>query len=480
MARTPGVPMPAVTPYAPSMAATYMPQQAPVTYTTAPVSRPVTYTASPVNMSYAAAPTSSSYVAAPAAQGSYTVLNQRRRVVGRVGMMPRERSLSLYPRATHLLVIALDYKGTANELSCTVDGNNLQALARACGVQDIVALYDQMATKARVEQSLHAISTRCGPEDTVVVCYSGHGTSVTDYDGDEVDAQDEAYVLYDDNGQAIPPTENSLMTDDELADILISKLPAGISLIVVSDCCHSGTVCDLHKPAWRGRKAVSISGCRDTQTSGDTGHGGICTHSMLMGIEALQKEGKTNYSVGELFRKTCTIDDEVFESAQDITCHCSHGVSMHGITWPLIPKTAYTAPYRQHKPFSVTPTILPPQPQPQSTILQPQPIQSTQYYTSVAPGGSYVTDSSPQPCILTPGMSQNISEAFGLRPQSGRISTWVNQVQPAPLLQFSQSYGAGITSGMSSGYGTPAPAPPIIQYSSAGGSCTPPMVMAYN
>lgn len=427
-------------------------------------------------VSYAAAPAATTYVAAPPAQHVTHHNNRRRRVVGRVGMMPRERSLSMYPSTTHVLIIALDYKGTANELSCTVDGNNMQALARAAGIQDVVVLYDHQATKARVEQAIASIGARCGPEDTVLVNYSGHGTSVTDYDGDEVDGQDEAYVLVDESGQAIPPTENSLMTDDELSDCLISKLPAGINLVVISDCCHSGSIVDLGKPAWRGRKAVSISGCRDTQTSGDTGHGGICTHSLLMAIEALQKKGKSSYTVGELFRQTVKIDDEVFNSPQDITIHCSHGVSQHGITWPLVPKTSYTAPYRNHAPFGGASVI---EPQPQPTV--------THHYTSAGGascmGGSY---------MLTPSMTTNITEAFGMgsAPHTARPNTYwssgsttqflkpqgaytsqaqVSMPASAPLIQYNQS-----------GFGTPAaPSPPMFQYNTAG-STTPPVFVTYN
>ena len=40
-------------------------------------------------------------------------------------MMSRDRDIKGSSQ-THLLVVALDYKGTANELSCTIDGDNMQ------------------------------------------------------------------------------------------------------------------------------------------------------------------------------------------------------------------------------------------------------------------------------------------------------------------------------------------------------------------
>jgi len=137
------------------------------------------------------------------------------------------------------------------------------------------------------------------------------------------------------------------MTDDELSDVLLASIPKTSKILVISDCCHSGTLTDFNKPSWRGRQAISISGCRDTQTSGDTGNGGICTHAILLAVESLQCKGETRYSVGKLFNETLRKDDEVFNSPQDITIDSAVGFKQNDMDWPLVPKSQYTAPHSQ-------------------------------------------------------------------------------------------------------------------------------------
>merc|ERR1712008_11618 len=108
-----------------------------------------------------------------------------------------------------------------------------------------------------------------------------------------------------------------------------------------------GTIMDFNKSVWTKRKAVSISGSRDTQTSADTDVGGICTHSILLSIESLQRQGLQSYPVKKLFKETLVQDEAVFSSEQDITLNRSAGCMQMGIPWPLIPKTPYTAPYQR-------------------------------------------------------------------------------------------------------------------------------------
>jgi hypothetical protein len=37
-----------------------------------------------------------------------------------------------------------------------------------------------------------------------------------------------------------------VITDDELKKVLCATLPAGCILYAIFDCCHSGTIVDLH------------------------------------------------------------------------------------------------------------------------------------------------------------------------------------------------------------------------------------------
>jgi len=137
------------------------------------------------------------------------------------------------------------------------------------------------------------------------------------------------------------------MTDDDFSELLLASFPKTTKILLISDCCHSGSIADFSKPNWKGRRAISISGCRHSQTSGDTGNGGICTHAILLAVESLQSKGETKYSVGKLFNETLRKDDEVFNSPQDITIDSAIGVKQNDIDWPLVPKSQFTAPHGQ-------------------------------------------------------------------------------------------------------------------------------------
>lgn len=66
--------------------------------------------------------------------------------------------------------------------------------------------------------------------DRLWFSFSGHGTQVEDWDGDEFDGFDESLVASD----------LQLVIDDEIAAIL-SQLPPGARLTGLIDACHSGT-----------------------------------------------------------------------------------------------------------------------------------------------------------------------------------------------------------------------------------------------
>merc|ERR1711862_44243 len=131
------------------------------------------------------------------------------------------------------------------------------------------------------------------------------------------------------------------------ARVITSCIPRSTNILIISDCCHSATIADFNRPEWRGYRALSMSGCTDTQTSGDTGVGGVFTHSLLMGIERISQR-QPSYSVGSLFREALDVDNEVFRSSQDITIQAAPGVD-YDMPWPLAPPGVYQAPYRLTK-----------------------------------------------------------------------------------------------------------------------------------
>lgn len=89
-----------------------------------------------------------------------------------------------------------------------------------------------------------------------VIYYSGHGTQVKDYNGDETDGRDEAFVF-----------KNGYLVDDEAANILNNNFACD-KLILFADCCHCGTIWDLNAVKNNIKdKITCISACDDNQTS---------------------------------------------------------------------------------------------------------------------------------------------------------------------------------------------------------------------
>lgn len=240
-----------------------------------------------------------------------------------------------------MLIVALDYARTGQPLTCTQDGRNMEAFATYCEVPRLEAMYDEQCTRKAVLEAIQQTCSRCQPDDYFVFFYAGHGTNVADTNGDEADGQDEAFVLVDGIGQV---TADTLLVDDEFAEAICSSCHADVRILILVDCCHSGTVADLSRPCWAGRQAVSVAGCRDRQTSGDIGRGGIFTHSMLLANAKLSRVGHEDFSVGALYNATLLEASEVFHAAQDVTIQAVAGFSPDQMAWPLVPPPGYEAP----------------------------------------------------------------------------------------------------------------------------------------
>lgn len=249
---------------------------------------------------------------------------------------PRDGQSQVY-----MVLIALDYPGTSNELTCTRDGDNMKQLWQSCGLpaSNMTVLYNNDGNKGQVMSAIQNMGQRCQPGDYFIFYYSGHGSSVPDKSGDEADGKDEALCLVTPSGEL---DWGAFMTDDELAEAMTTYIDDEVKVIILSDCCHSGTISDFRTADWGSLKAVSMSGCADNQTSGDTGNGGIFTHSMLM---AIADKGNDTYSVGQLYNSTLEFDDAYFGSEQDIKCACSAACGApSNMAWPLVPQNGYSSP----------------------------------------------------------------------------------------------------------------------------------------
>jgi hypothetical protein len=94
------------------------------------------------------------------------------------------------------------------------------------------------------------------------IYYTGHGTRVTDKNGDEADGKDEAMVF-----------DDAFVTDDKLLEVLKTKCE-GSKVILVNDCCHSGSIWDLKIGKGLPENCLCLSAAMDSQTAKQTSVGG--------------------------------------------------------------------------------------------------------------------------------------------------------------------------------------------------------------
>jgi hypothetical protein len=105
--------------------------------------------------------------------------------------------------------------------------------------EHITLLADEQATRVGILTAMGGLVERVGQDDIVVVHYSGHGSQMTDVEGDEADGLDETIVPHD-SGRV--PHENRDIKDDEIY-LWLQKLTAKTSAVtLIFDCCHSGTI----------------------------------------------------------------------------------------------------------------------------------------------------------------------------------------------------------------------------------------------
>jgi len=175
------------------------------------------------------------------------------------------------------LLIGINYEGTPSALGgCHNDVAQLSGMLKqhfGYESSDITRLIEKQATRTNILKALSDLVIEC-ERDRVTECwfsFSGHGVGVHDKNADERDKRDECIVTVD----------HQLIHDDAIHKI-IRRLPKYTRMVMVWDCCFSGTGGDLPYRYIYGNKSVlenpealmrgniiMISGCRDDQTSAD-------------------------------------------------------------------------------------------------------------------------------------------------------------------------------------------------------------------
>lgn len=191
-----------------------------------------------------------------------------------------------------LLVAINDYGIISDLRGCINDVTNIRhVLMRyfGCSADDISMLVDRSVTKARLKQRIAWLFEGATQGDCLLFHFSGHGSYIRDFDGDEAernlrDQVDELICLYGMDWR----DRSTYLIDDEIGSEL-AKCPDGVSLTVILDCCHSGTgtrggiqpppgmgsgASGLGHPGGHSTNVAARYGGFDFGGSGDGGSGG--------------------------------------------------------------------------------------------------------------------------------------------------------------------------------------------------------------
>ena len=148
-----------------------------------------------------------------------------------------------------LLIATTEYADPAFALpGLELDIAEMRRFARRVGFADenVRELTGTDVTEANVrEQFTSFLGSGVGPEDTVLLYYTGHGLQVSDRDGDEADRRDEAISMYD--LKPVAGGWDGVLVDDDLAELL-RALPSE-NVVVIVDACHSGTITRGYVPS---------------------------------------------------------------------------------------------------------------------------------------------------------------------------------------------------------------------------------------
>ncbi len=214
------------------------------------------------------------------------------------------------------LLIGINYYGTENQLEGCINDvknmNNVLVNTFHFNKDNIKILTDEpnstnIPTRSNILKELNNIISNAVSGDEIFIHYSGHGTQLHSTNNDEklnTDTPNMDDALCPCDFDKHPDTQGFII-DDDLRQI-VDKLAIGAKLRFIADCCHSGTILDLTflydsnkkdfikiESELTNSNILSISGCRDNQTSADAYIGnknsGALTWAILKGFETALK-----------------------------------------------------------------------------------------------------------------------------------------------------------------------------------------------
>lgn len=180
----------------------------------------------------------------------------------------------------YALLVGINYIGTESQLNgCINDVLNVKDILISKyqyleeNIKVITDLTDIKPTKEIIMSEMLRLTTLTDA-GTVWIHFSGHGSYMHDYNGDESDKKDECICPID-------YSTAGFITDDSISKIMM-QFKETVKCRIIFDSCHSGTALDLpclynietNKFAKQNNnkfkaKILFISGCKDAQTSAD-------------------------------------------------------------------------------------------------------------------------------------------------------------------------------------------------------------------
>nr|AVD53614.1 metacaspase [Margalefidinium polykrikoides] len=218
-----------------------------------------------------------------------------------------------------------------------------QDLGRRCSA-NVYPIFNQQSTIDGVTSMIEQVGAKVGPDDWFIFYYTGHGDQLADDDNEEANGKDSAFCLLGPDRNT-EPRQEVWLRDDDFAKAITENVTRDAKILVLADCCHSGTIMDLNRPCWDEGdfRALSISGCTDKQTSAGTGKGGMFSRALTKAIQDCCQELEEGYSVGEVYNRTLQKYQEYKQPGhtQSITINCSGGLMPKDLKLPLAPDEGY-------------------------------------------------------------------------------------------------------------------------------------------
>lgn len=247
------------------------------------------------------------------------------------------------------LLIGINYTGTSNVLNgCINDTLHLKQFLTNKNYfrdGDLLFMNDHQSgylrpTKENIILQLNELvrftNSNADKKVYLFVCYSGHGSYISDKNGDEPDGRDEMLCPVDCDS-------NGFIVDDYMRTEFIDKFGSNTTLVFIIDACHSGSMLDLkytysidkrnshsalgHAPETKCN-VIMISGCMDFQTSADILYDNKYQGAMTASFIATYKDGITYKELIENMRlwlrtnKYCQIPQLSSGRLIDVTKPC--------------------------------------------------------------------------------------------------------------------------------------------------------------